>query len=64
MLTHSGAIPGFSTRVAFLPNDGLGIVVLANADEKAAANEAIVYRVVEDVLGLKRVDRSVIADAT
>lgn len=64
MLTHSGAIPGFSTRVAFLPNDGLGIVVLANADEKAAANEAIVYRVVEDVLGLKRVDRSVIAEAT
>ncbi|KAH9919588.1 beta-lactamase/transpeptidase-like protein [Fomitopsis serialis] len=40
ILTHSGAIPGFSTRVAFLPEDGLGVVVLANADEKAKANEA------------------------
>jgi len=64
ILTHSGAIPGFSTRVAFLPEDGLGIVVLANADEKAKANEAIIYRVVEDVLGLKRVDRGVRADAS
>ena len=64
ILTHSGAIPGFSTRVAFLPDDGLGIVVLANADEKAAANEAILYRIVEDVLGLKRVDRTVTVDAT
>ena len=63
VLTHSGAIPGFSTRVAFLPDDGLGIVVLANADEKAAANEAILFRIVEDVLGLKRVDRSVTVDA-
>ena len=46
-----------------MPGDGLGIVVLANADEKAAANEAIVYRVIEDVLDLKRVDRSVTVDA-
>ncbi|KZT69403.1 beta-lactamase/transpeptidase-like protein [Daedalea quercina L-15889] len=64
VLTHSGAIPGFSTYVAFLPRDGLGIVVLANADEKAAANLAIMYRIVEDVLGLKRVDRVVSADAS
>ncbi|TFY56936.1 hypothetical protein EVJ58_g7336 [Rhodofomes roseus] len=64
MLTHSGAIPGFSTRVAFLPEDGLGIVVLANADEKASANDAIILRIVEDVLGLKRVDRDVVADAS
>ena len=49
--------------MAFLPDDSLGIVVLANADEKAAANEAIVYRVIEDVLDLKRVDRSVTVDA-
>lgn len=62
VLTHSGAIPGFSTRVTFLPDDGLGIVVLANADEKAAANEAIVYRIIEDVLGLQRVDRNVTVD--
>ncbi|KZT69404.1 beta-lactamase/transpeptidase-like protein [Daedalea quercina L-15889] len=62
VITHSGALPGFSTSVAFLPHDGLGIVVLANADAKDAANEAIVLRIVEDVLGLKRVDRSVSAD--
>lgn len=50
--------------MAFLPDDGLGIVLLANADEKASANEAILYRIVEDVLGLKRVDRGVTVDAT
>ncbi|PCH42876.1 beta-lactamase/transpeptidase-like protein [Wolfiporia cocos MD-104 SS10] len=63
-ISHTGAIPGFSTRVAFLPSDGLGLVVLANADEKAAANEAIMYRIAEDVLGLRRIDRPVGIDPT
>ncbi|CCL99820.1 uncharacterized protein FIBRA_01844 [Fibroporia radiculosa] len=57
IITHTGAIPGISTRVAFLPADGLGFVILANGDEKAAANEVIAYRIIEDVLGLPRIDR-------
>lgn len=48
----------------FLPDDGLGIVVLANADGKDAANMAIVLKIIEDVLDLKRVDRRVTTDAT
>lgn len=63
LITHSGAIPGFSTKVAFLPTDKLGIVLLANADEKAAANEVIMYRIIEDVLRLRRVDRIISTDA-
>ena len=64
ILAHTGGIAGISTLVVFLPNDGLGVAVLANADEKDAANMAIVLKIVEDVLGLKRVDRRVTTDAT
>ncbi|GBE87232.1 beta-lactamase/transpeptidase-like protein [Sparassis crispa] len=62
ILSHTGAIPGFSTQVAFLPADDLGIVILANADDKAVANAAIMYRIIEDVLGSSRVDRPVTSD--
>ncbi|KAH8102687.1 beta-lactamase/transpeptidase-like protein [Cristinia sonorae] len=48
---HSGGIPGFSTRVGFLPEDDLGIVVLANADEKNDAQLRLVMRIIRDVLG-------------
>ncbi|KZT05037.1 beta-lactamase/transpeptidase-like protein [Laetiporus sulphureus 93-53] len=64
IVSHTGGVPGISTRVAFLPSDGLGLVLLANADEKASANEAIMYRVVEDVLGLRRVDRPLAHDSS
>ncbi|CCL99818.1 uncharacterized protein FIBRA_01842 [Fibroporia radiculosa] len=64
IITHNGDIPGVSTRVAFLPGDGLGIVVLINASNKAAAHDAIMYRVIEDVLELRRIHRSVGANAS
>ncbi|EPS99304.1 hypothetical protein FOMPIDRAFT_1164237 [Fomitopsis schrenkii] len=64
IVAHTGGIPGISTLVVFLPDDGLGIVVLANADGKDAANMAIVLKIIEDVLDLKRVDRRVTTDAT
>ena len=63
MVTHSGGIPGISTRVAFLPNvhdgKGMGVVVLVNADAKARAVIDVVYEVVDRVLGLERVPRKV-----
>ncbi|KII86430.1 hypothetical protein PLICRDRAFT_44025 [Plicaturopsis crispa FD-325 SS-3] len=31
IVAHNGGMPGFSTLVAFSPNNGLGVVVLANA---------------------------------
>ncbi len=49
---HFGAIPGFSTLVAFLPQDNLGAVLLANTDEKQDDNMGILFRVIDEALGL------------
>ncbi|KAM5537978.1 hypothetical protein V8D89_008454 [Ganoderma adspersum] len=49
---HFGAIPGFSTLVAFLPKDNLGVVLLANMDEKQDDNMSILFRVIDEALGL------------
>lgn len=52
IVRHSGAIPGFSTQVVFLPHAKIGIVVLLNASNKANQAIAIVYRIIESLLGL------------
>ena len=49
---HFGAIPGFSTLVAFLPEDNLGVVLLANMDEKQDDNMSILFRVIDEALGV------------
>ena len=49
---HSGAIPGFSLLVAFLPHDNLGVVMLTNIDEKLDDTLNILYRVIDEALGL------------
>ena len=49
---HFGAIPGFSVLVAFLPSDNLATVLLANMDEKQDANMRILYRIIDETLGL------------
>ncbi|TBU44391.1 beta-lactamase/transpeptidase-like protein [Dichomitus squalens] len=48
---HFGAIPGFSLLVAFLPRGNLGVVLLANMDEKQENNMKILYRVIDEALG-------------
>ncbi|KAM5537319.1 hypothetical protein V8D89_009049 [Ganoderma adspersum] len=52
VLLHTGGIPGFSTLVAFSPNSNLGIVILSNADSKAAWNFQILGRILYEVLGV------------
>lgn len=52
MAWHSGAIPGFSLLAAFLPQDNLGVVLLANMDEKYDETMDILYRVIDEALGL------------
>ncbi|KIP11152.1 hypothetical protein PHLGIDRAFT_28072 [Phlebiopsis gigantea 11061_1 CR5-6] len=52
MLEHSGAFPGFSSEVAFFPDDNVGIVTLANGDEKHKQELSVIYRIIEDYLGL------------
>lgn len=53
---HFGAIPGFSLLAAFLPADNLGVVILANMDEKQDATTSILYRVIDEALDLPRSD--------
>ncbi|KLO13808.1 beta-lactamase/transpeptidase-like protein [Schizopora paradoxa] len=58
MIQHTGAIPGFSSSIAFFPNDGLGIAILMNTADKETVNQAIQLRIAEDVLGLSRTPRA------
>jgi len=52
MLFHGGAIPGFSTRVAFLPADGFGVLVFANAAESKAVPK-ILDILIAETLGIR-----------
>jgi CubicO group peptidase (beta-lactamase class C family) len=54
-LSHGGAIMGFSAMVAFLPRDGIGIVLLNNLED-APINGILAYNVVDRLLGLDPVD--------
>ncbi|EPS99303.1 hypothetical protein FOMPIDRAFT_114665 [Fomitopsis schrenkii] len=55
IVAHTGDITGISTLVVFLPDDGLGIAVLTNADDKDDANMAIAIMIIGDLLGLNSV---------
>ncbi|MGE0441348.1 MAG: serine hydrolase [Gemmatimonadales bacterium] len=49
LVTHTGGLPGFVSRVAMLPEHRLGVVVLTN-QEATAAFDAIVNRVFDHYL--------------
>ncbi|GJE94196.1 hypothetical protein PsYK624_103640 [Phanerochaete sordida] len=51
---HSGGLPGASTQVFFLPDSGLGLVMPCNGTHKHLYMLAIIYRIIEDFLGLER----------
>ena len=51
---HGGNLDGFSAEMAFLPNDGIGVVVLTNLDGTGLPN-AIAYNVFDRLLGLDQV---------
>lgn len=54
VVMHGGAIPGFSSRVAFLPHDELGVVVLINGAEKDIEAANVLMRIVHDALGIEQ----------
>jgi CubicO group peptidase (beta-lactamase class C family) len=54
LVTHGGAIDGFRSELAFLPNEKLGVVVFANLDGTAMPN-VVVYNVLDRLLGLDQV---------
>ncbi len=50
MLTHTGGLPGYLSQVAFLPERGLGVVVLTNQESGEAFN-AVTYHVLDHYMG-------------
>jgi CubicO group peptidase (beta-lactamase class C family) len=51
---HGGNLDGFSAELAFLPNDGIGVVVLTNLDG-TGLRTAIAWNVFDRLLGLDQV---------
>ena len=54
MVTHGGAIDGFRSELAFLPNEKIGVVVFVNLDGTSLPN-VVVYNVLDRLLGLEPV---------
>lgn len=50
MVTHTGGLPGYVSRLTLLPEERLGVVVLTNAEEGAAFN-VITHHVLDHYLG-------------
>ncbi|HUR93533.1 MAG TPA: serine hydrolase [Gemmatimonadales bacterium] len=55
LLTHTGGLPGYLSRVAMLPELRVGVVVLTNQESGYAFN-SIAYRVLDHYLGVKAPD--------
>lgn len=59
IIEHDGSVPGFNAIVSRLPFDNLGIAVLTNDDLFGSViHEVIKFRLMDDALGLERVDWS------
>lgn len=52
LLTHTGGLPGFLSRVAMVPSHRVGVAVLTNAESGAAFN-AIAWWVLDYYLGVR-----------
>jgi CubicO group peptidase (beta-lactamase class C family) len=55
LLSHGGAIMGFSALTAFLPKDRIGIVLLNNLED-APINGSLAYHILDRLLGMEPVD--------
>ena len=51
MLTHTGGLPGYLSRVAMLPDRRIGVVVLTNQESGAAFN-VLTHRILDHLLGV------------
>ena len=49
LVSHTGGLPGYLSRVAMIPDIGVGVAVLTN-QESGAAFDSIVYRVLDQYL--------------
>jgi len=55
LVSHTGGLPGFVSRVAMIPDQRLGVVVLTN-QESGAAFDAITNRILDHYLGAPAFD--------
>ncbi|HET7039020.1 MAG TPA: serine hydrolase, partial [Gemmatimonadales bacterium] len=55
VVSHTGGLPGYVSRLTLVPDRRLGIMVLTN-QESGAAFEAITYRILDHYLGAPPVD--------
>jgi CubicO group peptidase (beta-lactamase class C family) len=55
LVTHTGGLPGYVSRLAMLPDRKLGVVILTNA-ESGAAFEVIMLQVLDFYLGAPKYD--------
>ena len=49
---HGGDLPGFHSQVSFMPNDGIGVIVLVISDHSAPLYNVVSYNVYERLLGM------------
>jgi CubicO group peptidase (beta-lactamase class C family) len=55
LVSHSGGVSGFVTRVMLVPEEHLGILVFTNAEE-GAAFESILYHILDSYFGVAPTD--------
>ncbi len=55
LVTHTGSLPGYVSRVAMIPDLRLGVAVLTN-QEAGTAFEAITYRILDHYLQAPKID--------
>jgi hypothetical protein len=55
VVTHTGGLPGYVSKVTLLPDSDLGVAVLTNQESEAAFN-AITWQVVDHYLGAPATD--------
>jgi len=55
LVSHTGGLPGYVSRVAMIPDARVGVAVLTN-QESSAAFDAIVFRVLDHYLGAQPFD--------
>lgn len=54
IVSHDGGLPGTSSQVAFLPGDGVGVVVLSNTSNRGTQTSDILHRILKELLDISR----------
>lgn len=61
-VNHTGRIPGYTTKVLFVPDEDFGIVVLTNGDRGIEVYEAAIALALKEYLGIEKDPLTPVAD--